>query len=717
MKILNSFFENCKWIGSNKQCQSPIITRKFFVQKVSVAKLTLTGLGYFEATINGLPVTDWKFLPVASDYEKRDGMNFLYPVSDITTNRIYCYEFDILKLLHEGENCLEIQLGNGWYRQTERIAEGEVSYGNLLKTVYRLDIVSNGITKSFYSDGSELWRESEIRYNNIFHGEIINPNEIDGTQYNVDILPAPDSLLCSAIGTPDKEIRQIIPTLLKTVNGKKIFDVGENISGIVRIRTSAKKGERIVLRFSELLNNEGELDFASVGGTFVSRSGKKQIMQDEFISDGNARYFEPKFVWHAFRYFDISGDFDELEVVEIHSDCPVISDFTSDSEGLNFLYEAFLRSQLGNMHGSFPSDCPHRERLGYTGDGQLCAPAAMLTLDCREFYRKWIRDILDCQDINGHVQHTAPFMGGGGGPGVWGSAIVFVPYAYYLHYGDESILHDCYLPMRKWIKYLSLRCEDGLIVREEEGGWCLGDWGALHGMELPEPYVNTCCFIKILQILEKIAVLMGKSKDIIYYKKLRVYSEYAVIERYRDDNGITFLSGKQGADAFAVWCGIAGEKTVKRLVDKYDAMTHFDTGILGTDILLEVLFLHGHADTAFKLLNNNEVGSFLYIKNHDGTTLWENWVGGMASRFHPMFGACARQLFTSILGIRQIEGSVGYRHIVIAPQIPENLSFAEGSIRTELGTISVSWKKTNGKTELHYSVPNGVTVEKTRLDH
>ena len=712
MKILNSYFENCKWIGANEHCQSPIITRKFFVQKVSVAKLTITGLGYFEATINGLPVSDWKFLPVASDYEKRDGTKFLYPVSDVTTNRIYCYEFDILALLHDGENRLDIQLGNGWYRQTERIAEGEVSYGNVLKTVYRLEIVTDGQAKSFYSDGTEYWRESEIRYNNIFHGEIVAPNEKLKKKYSVEILSAPDSLLCSAIGTPDKEIRRITPTLLKTVNGKKIFDVGENISGVVRIHTSTKKGERIVLRFAELLNEAGELDFTSVGGTYLSRSKNNQIMQDEFVSDGTARYFEPKFVWHAFRYFDVCGKFDEVEAVVIHSNTPITSTFESDSEGLNFLYEAFVRTQLGNMHGSFPSDCPHRERIGYTGDGQICAPAAMMMLDSKEFYRKWIQDILDCQNENGHVQHTAPFMGGGGGPGGWGSAIVFVPYSYYLQYGDVNILKHCYSPMRKWIEYLATKLTDGLITKEEEGGWCLGDWEALNGTKIPEPFVNTCCFIKILRIMEEIAPLLGKTADVMYYTHLQKLSAQAVLNHYRDENGTTFLHGFQGADAFAVWCGIAGEETAKALAKKYADMSHFDTGFIGTDVLLEVLFDYDYADVAFKLLNNSEIGSFLYMKRHGATTLWESWMGGTASRFHPMFGGCARQLFSSILGIRQCKGSAGYSRIKIKPKIPKLLSFAKGSIKTPYGEISVEWCKKNGETTLRYQVPEGVIVEK-----
>lgn len=140
----------------------------------------------------------------------------------------------------------------------------------------------------------------------------------------------------------------------------------------------------------------------------------------------------PWFTWHGFRYFELTNNAEPVRCEVVHSDCAVTSSFESGSEMLNWLYDAYIRTQLSNMHSGVPSDCPHIERLGYTGDGQLCCEAAMMLLDSQKFYKKWLEDISDCQSIgNGHVQHTAPFMGGGGGPAGWGGAIAVVPYEMY----------------------------------------------------------------------------------------------------------------------------------------------------------------------------------------------------------------------------------------------------------------------------------------------
>ena len=162
-------------------------------------------------------------------------------------------------------------------------------------------------------------------------------------------------------------------------------------------------------------------------------------MEDVFVGDGATHTFAPQFVWHAFRYLEVTGPgVQSVSVAVVHADTPVTAAFECSSPELNWLFDAYVRTQLDNMHGGVPSDCPHRERLGYTGDGQVCAPAAMLMLDSRAFYRKWIRDIFDSQDkTTGHVNHTAPFAGGGGGPGGWGCAAVTVPYHFY---GSSVIL-------------------------------------------------------------------------------------------------------------------------------------------------------------------------------------------------------------------------------------------------------------------------------------
>ena len=708
---MENIFEKSVWIGADKNYSSPIISRSFILESFKKVRLFITGLGYFSPKINGLSVTEEYFLPVASDYEPRNFRKFLYPLSDTTTNRIYYYEFDITSLLKSGENLLEIQLGNGFYRQNERTAEGDTSFGDVLKAIYRIDIENGGAVTSIYSDGSETQKESTIRYNNIFHGETVDLTFASQSEKGVEILSDTFAILSKSIGVADKIIEKRTPRLIAETDGKKIYDVGENISGIVAVKTNAAEGEKIVLRFSENLHADGKLNFYSTGADFKSKSGKIQIQEDIFITDGKPnRLFKPLFVWHCFRYFEVCGEFDELSVYVIHSDTPVTSTFKSNLEGLNFLYTAFLRTQLNNMHGSFPSDCPHRERLGYTGDGQLCAPAAMLMLDSQEFYKKWIQDILDCQDKNsGHIQHTAPFMGGGGGPGGWGSAVITVPYAYYKQYGDEALLKHCYASQLKWIEYLKNHCENSLITREEDGGWCLGDWCTLEKTVIPESFVNSCYFVKTLSIMEEIALILGENKDAEYFMSLKETVAAAIKEEFFDPQTHHFADGVQGADAYAVWCKIGDEKTLNNVTDKYETSVHFDTGFLGTDILLEVLFDCGRGDIAIKLLQSEEKGSFLYMKRHGATTVWETWGGG-CSHCHPMFAGCSRHLFTGILGIKQRQGSIGYEDIIISPATLPKGEALSGSIKTKYGDIEILLDFSTDKPTVTVKAPEQIKV-------
>ena len=697
---------NAKWVGALPECQSPVIIRRFTATDVKSAVLFVTGLGYFEAKINGKAVTEDRFLPLITDYEPRDLSKFIYPLHDTTTHRVYYCRFDVAALLCDGENILTIQLGNGWYRQTERDAEGATSFGGVLKTIFSLQMDTAAGSITVDSDGSETWRGSEIVYSQLFIGEVIDPTAPMGFERKVQLLSAPDASLDPQIGTPDRVIRTLSPKCIATFGSRKIYDAGENISGLVRVHTSAPSGSRIALRYAENITADMELDFGSTGCSYPCTSGRYQIMADTFICDGTVRAFEPKFVWHAFRYFDIVGDFDDLEVLVIHSDCPVTSRFDSPSEGLNYLFDAYVRTQLNNMHGSIPSDCPHRERLGYTGDGQACAKTAMMLLDSREFYRKWIQDILDCQDItSGHVQHTAPLMGGGGGPGGWGCAIVIVPYRYYRMYGDIAMLEQCYEPMRRWVAYLKAHSENGLIVREEEGGWCLGDWCPLvEPVQIPTAYVNSCFFIKILEMMAEIAPVVGHGEHMAEYNELRQSIARAIRRDYFDPETGRYLDNVQGADAYALWVGLAGADTAAEMAQRYDALGHFDTGFLCTDILMEMLCQYGHIDTALKLLESEDMGSYLYMKRHGATTIWENWSHG-SSDDHPMFGACARQLFSSILGIGQPAGSAGYRELRIAPRIPTNLPWASGSLRIPAGEVSVAWRKEADQIHFRITLP------------
>lgn len=413
----------------------------------------------------------------------------------------------------------------------------------------------------------------------------------------------------------------------------------------------------------------------------------------------------PWFTWHGFRYFELTNNAEPVRCEVVHSDCAVTSSFESGSEMLNWLYDAYIRTQLSNMHSGVPSDCPHIERLGYTGDGQLCCEAAMMLLDSQKFYKKWLEDISDCQSIgNGHVQHTAPFMGGGGGPAGWGGAIAVVPYEMYKIYGDKETFRR-YLPkILRYFDYLDSRSSGGLVCREEEGGWCLGDWCPPEPITICEPFVNTALYVKQMMMTKEASEAIGESETAAMLEKRIEEKKQAILSAYYSPQTGSFIGDAQGANSFAVDIGLGGERAFNNTKKKYDAADAFDTGIFGTDILTRVLFERGCADTAFHLLTSTGKGSFYNMKKQGATTIWENW-DGERSHSHPMFGAVTRYLFSFILGITQEKNSAGYEKIVIAPQIPDGLNRASGHITTVRGEIAVSFVRTEREMDFYVTVP------------
>ncbi len=413
----------------------------------------------------------------------------------------------------------------------------------------------------------------------------------------------------------------------------------------------------------------------------------------------------PWFTWHGFRYFELTNNAKPVRCEVVHSDCAVTSAFESDSEMLNWLYDAYIRTQLSNMHSGVPSDCPHIERLGYTGDGQLCCEAAMMLLDSQKFYQKWLEDISDCQSTdNGHVQHTAPFMGGGGGPAGWGGAIAVVPYEMYKIYGDRETFRR-YLPkILRYFDYLDSRSSGGLVCREEQGGWCLGDWCTPEPIAICEPFVNTALYVKQMLMTKEAAEAIGENETAQMLGRRIEEKRQAILNAYYSPQTGSFIGDVQGANSFATDIGLGGERAYENTRKKYSAADSFDTGIFGTDILIRVLFERGDANTAFRLLTSEGKGSFYNMKKQGATTIWENW-DGERSHSHPMFGAATRYLFSFILGITQEKTSAGYEHILIAPQIPDGLNYASGHITTVRGKISVTFKRTESEADFYVTVP------------
>ena len=665
--------------------------------------------GFFEAYLNGVRISDDLFVPAWTNYNAQDFSKLNYPIRDTFCHRSYYLRYDLTAAAKAGVNAFALHIGDGWYGQWESGNEGNLPYGEK-KACFRITVrTKDGANTVFTSGDGGVFRPSYITRSSMYFGEEQDFRLLTADFFTCPLgdpacrpvkkVPRPYTLIQRQSCPPDKVLRRITDVkVLRVFGDRTIYDIGENVAGfaVLRFREDAKRGDRVTVRYAENLNNDGSLNFHSTGGTHrlsvdQFRAGDKVTRSDELLV--------PRFLWHAGRYVEVTGCADFVCYCVAASDVPVTATFRCSEPVLNWLFDAYLRTQQSNIHTCVPSDCPHRERLGYTGDGQLTAEAVMTTFDAKALYEKWMRDIADCQDIyGGHVQHTAPFYGGGGGPGGWGCAIVAVPYQYWKFYGDVSVLRTYYPHMLKYLDYMEAHCDDHLVMREEPKGWCLGDWCTPQqgkcGVPIPEPFVNTYFYIRSLRQVMEIAPRVGKESDLPVLRQRENAAAKALVDRYFDPATGSFCGAVCGADAFALDLGLGDDRTLENLVAHYRTTGTFDTGIFGTPLVVKTLFERGFGDDAVRLLANRGEVSFRNMMEAGATTLWEDWFNEHSSS-HPMFGAVVEDLFRYILGIRQKTGSVGFADIEVSPCFAPLLDWAEGSV--VLGGKRVSVRVEHGK--------------------
>lgn len=689
-----SVFGSAEWITPSNQCISPYIRGTFSAEGIKKAEITVCGLGFYYLYLNGKRVTEDLFLTLTTSYHKRSS------VTDDCTYRIIYQSYDVTEYLKQGENAIGFLLGGGYYRYPW------CEYGDV-KVCFKLDITdADGAVHTVVSDGKMKWSPSFItECENFLWGETHNYTQYiedwcaadfcdDGWQ-NVVIAEMPETEYEKSDAPADRIIRNGKPRLIANYDGKKLYDMWENITGWVFVRCPEGFDGEAYARLGEELEN----------GRLCEEKTWNQFFK--IINDGKERTVHPWLTWHGFRYAEVSDTVEITDFAVIHSNIKPRTEFCSSDETLNWIYNAYIKTQLENMHCGIPSDCPTIERRGYTGDGQLCCEAAMLLLDSKAFYRKWIKDIADSQNrADGHIPYTAPYIHSGGGPGGWGCAIVEVPYTYYRLYGEEDVLRENFQAMLRYFDFLDTHSGNGLVTSELPGNWCLGDWCTAEKTVIPEPFVNTYFYVKSLSRAIEIAEVIGQKDIKVKLEEKREHLKKCICEEYYDSETGDFCNAVQGANAFAVDIGLGDERTFKSLVDFYGKYRMFDTGIFGTDILPRVLFENGQAELAFSLLTSKGKFSFSNWMRQGATTLWEYWTGER-SHNHPMFGACTRYLFTYILGIKQAEGSVGFKKLVISPA-DISLESAYGTLELEGGHISVSRRLCGDKAEFEIKLPSGV---------
>lgn len=706
------FFENAAWVGKAERTADTftVLRGRFHINALKKVTLNVLGLGFFKCYINGKCINPDTFLPLSSDFEPTCD-----PCEEVLSgHRVYVPCFDITPFVTLGENVIAIHFGGGWYTHSCRV------FG-LPKAIYCIaEHYDNGEIHHFVSDQNCRVGDSFVSDYAFVQYEKHDYNiandwldvDFDDSGWEKAVLTEePDTEYCVTDCPVDKLIGEL-PVKAVRQNGNSIlYDCGRNTTGYPVLALKAPKGQRVSVRFSEALLPDGSLDPTHVHEQSYA-----------ILSDGRCRTVQPEFTWYCFRYLEVTGDAAAVCVKEIHADIGRASSFECDNETLNWTYNTFIHTMLCNMHTGHPSDCPHLERRGYTGDGQLTCHAVLSALDARSFYEKWLQDIADCQDqLSGHIQYTAPYIRSGGGPGGWGCAIVEVPYQLYKHYGDIALLSKYYDNMRRYIDYLEAHSEFGLVTSDKMGQWCLGDWCGpnilypdrditSHNQQviIPAPYVNTYFMVKSLETMRRIACLLHREGDAVEYEKKSEQRKRAIQAAYFNTFDGNFVMNVQGANAFAVDLGLGDGTTYSQMVTYYKKLGYFDTGIFATDVLIRTLFENGDAELAVDILTNNGTQGYEHWRRNGATTFHEYWDSNRSrSHCHPMFGAPVAYFFEYLLGIRQTERSCGYSELVISPQAISKFGRMSGSMETPNGTVAVSYEKEQGKIFFRVSIPAG----------
>ncbi|MES2426960.1 MAG: family 78 glycoside hydrolase catalytic domain [Bacteroidota bacterium] len=718
MGLLNPADWKGKWIGDMLDPNpdlaltypAPFFRKAFTVaKKIKKATVYISGLGFYELYINGKKIGDQVLAPAVTNYDQRPLKKLLYPYDDQSTQRVLYNTFDVTNNITEKSNAIGVLLGNGWYNQRDRTVEGTLWY-DLPKVIFQLELTyTDGTISTIASDNTWKTTTGPLIKDGIFTGEKYdarlalgdwNNTGYDDTKWKPAIfVKPPTGALHPQLAPFDKVARTMKPVFDgKVMDSVYTYHLDETVAGWASISVKGKAGDHIKIRY-------------------ISEEGQDYGQYDTYIlSGGGIETWEPKFTWHAFRRIEVVSkdvvlDGESIQIKDVHTDVAANGSFECSNLFLNKINSAYLLTQRANLHGSLSSDCPHRERLGYTGDGQVAMESALLSFNMPQFYRKWFNDIDDARNKKtGFVTHTAPFAGGGGGP-AWGSAYVIMPWLYFSYYGDTTLLRQHYAGMKQWVEYLQTRTDkNGLISHEEPKGWCLGDWCTPTHIQVPEPLVNTAYFYHVTDLMAKVAAVLGKIDDRAKFVNLAQQIKANFNTAYYNTSTQSYWEGRQGADVFALALGLVPKENYNivfnSLLNHLDKLNyHFDTGILATPLLLKVLSANDRDDIAYKIMNQKDSPGFGYLLDNKNSTLWEEWNGG-GSHTHPMFGSVVAWFYSAIGGIKPDAESLGMQHFIIAPKTVGDLTYCKSAYNSLYGKVRSEWEKgTNGGLEILVEVP------------
>jgi len=736
--ILDENEWTARWITTQDEIidASPLLRKQFQVEKeIEQAVAYVTAVGFYEFFLNGQKVGDHVLDPAITDYRK----TILYSTYDVTEQ------------LQEGKNVAGAMLGNGaWnFVKTEGrwiwSKRGVTSFGNPALWMQLMIDYADGSNEVIVSDNSWKTAEGQVTFNNLYGGEDYDArNELPGWATadfddsgweSAIVSNEPGGNLKSQL-TPAIHVTQTLETVKETnpEPGVFLFDLGQNIAGWWKLEVKGTPGQVIRIRGAETLNDSLFPKPLEEGDRLSTKFAyHAQIWTDYTLKSNETEVYEPRFFYTGFRYIEVTTSNREnpehLKVAGrvVRSANKRNGTFESSGSLLNQIHRAGVWSQMGNMQ-SYPTDCPHREKGAYNGDGQVIAEASMHDFQMAPFYTKWLNDMRDSQEENGRIPNTSPVLVGGKGGGVaWGSAYILIPWWMHHYYGDTRILEEHYPSMKEYLQYLknlSSKDEDPsepfIIDNFGEYWYSLGDWCAPGQSDCPNhPVVNTFYYYNNSLLLSKIAGKLGYEADAETFRALsdtikqhfnrKFFNPetalYGTDETYQTYQLLAFV-GNMVPEGYR-------EKVFQTIVDDIKKRNnHLNTGIIGTKYLWPVLVEGGENELAYSVATQKTWPSFGYWIENNSTTLLEKW-SGESSHNHQMFGSITEYFYKFLAGIQSpMEGNTtkGYRQFHIEPHVPQELDFVNASVETVAGKVVSNWKKEAGSFVQEVGIPANTTA-------
>ena len=724
---------NAKWITGNyrvnKKERYPVdcFRKKFSAPGIQKARLYITACGLYEAKLNGQRIGDFILAPGITDYRKR----------------VQYQTYDVTELLQSGENALTVQLADGWYRGSTGAWGIRNQYGTETKLLAQLEIThTDGSVQTIVTDESWDWsNDGAIRFADNKDGEIADARKEPTYSGKAKVTSHPVTPSASN-NVPVTEHERLKPVCITTPSGKTVLDFGQNIAGYAEFTVNAHAGQKIKLRFGELLDADGEFTQKNI-----------QLSRKDFITPRQEviytckegeNHYKTTFAIFGFQYVLVETDAafqpEDFTAVAVYSDM----ERTGWFESSNALLDKFVKNTVWsakNNHADLPTDCPTRERHGWTGDAQIFCPTASYLFDYLPFAEKYLNDVYDWQKKNGCLPQIAPeggtdfYMASMNGSVGWADAGVLMPYALWKRYGDTEVLKKYLHGMRRYAKFMQNRCGKWYPTARHTGlhgedrkylsnyGQAYGEWAepeSVHHMTwkdcaVPHPEVATAYTAHVMDCMAEIEAALGNAAEANAYRSFAGHCRKSY-QALRRTAAYSLDTDRQAQLVRPLAFDLLDEKQTayakKRLIS---ALEHFNwrlgTGFLSTPLILDVL-THIDLEAAYRLLENEEIPGWLSMPKNGATTIWEAWEGpnskhgGIGSLNHYSKGAVVAWLFDTMCGIR-VDGE---NHFVIAPHPGGQFTHAKAVYDSVYGKAESGWEKADNGWRFNITVPANCTA-------